>query len=1207
MRDPRLSRPRGARHPPPPQLEEMEQARALGRKTALADPGPAPVDRVEELLRYARLEVWSAFFESFAAAASENDTRWSAWLRALTSEVARAATDLHALSLSPATHAAQMMAAARAWEKEPNPLSVWSRRYGGDLPFSGRALFLYLRLLLLLDPSAWCEAIDRLPWPGLMKHAIFLHGVAGDRALLIELLRVAPPAFDAEGRWAASRSVVALLLAEQIVQHALELHKAVSHEAREPPPADATDRTSPESELRALEDEELPGWMHEAFTVLLARPDGRAIALALLGHLGRVMLLGRSRWPRKGFWAEQQALHELAAVLRAGGVGVHDVRHAWALAEASAREEHARREENNELRPAHSHRTSEDEGEGARTLRGEGLPFLLGATLLLGLDQSSTDGLAVFWGWFEELLVGRDPGLSLVQHGSSMTDVPARIGSLIARAGDPGAFVRATYTRLEPQRRRSAFAYRYEDYDHDLGSRLLIRIGLYAAANWAAREGEEGKEPARRLFFWLYEAARRLWLTLTDRLDSERRDLVTLTFAFMPIIFGDALGVALRRAVPPIANEDRMICDAAWFLWQNKVPPERLPELLRDAGADLEAALRDAHQWAALTETRARPGDEWAEDNRAFPATLEHLAAALQLTLGELATTPPESARAQRRAHLARRIPWGAALLDRLTQDGCALSRIEPLDAGAATWLLQASVPSPLRARFGLSAEIRVLVVYGQVRGRELRTALQDPRDASKVDSDLLVVASDQPDLARRLPMLAGPFGQRVPWPPAEGRWAPLADTLRDYLPGFDLFDYRDPVRGAALIGRQAEVDDLAARLLRGEAVGVIGLRKVGKSSLLRAVADKLDPIGARRGMFESLSVPLPEAEPEALVVSLDVQGVAGRGLSVLLDRLCVVLADRLSLAASADNRETRDGAASTGALLPGQIRVANETEGEPLGRALLDTAALDPMDRFRNLLELSLHRTALPVCFILDEYDLLFEGYGGEPGMVGIERLLSLLRAEAQATRRVSLALIGRDPSFLDKPLLGGFTSPLAGWAKHLYLGPLRREGMEELLTRLGRRVGLDVGPATLADAWLWTGGHPLLARQYGAALFDLAHAPPSRPRPVPTDPIHKDAGEVFLARAAVQTICTEVLALLEARFPEALALLAAIARSPASTTGALGTHPRAERARGSQVLARFGLLREDPEGWWIPGAFRDAFAASSRGPEAMSRSASR
>lgn len=1143
---------------PPP--EAIERAIELAREVALGSPGAEPLEHAHNALPPHQVECWKAFEETFAALARSDDARRHAWASILRREVRAALADPQKVLFSSNKHDLRMFEAQIwGWKDEIDPLAAWRRR--GYVHIDGRYPFYHLHLLLLIDPAAWCSEIDALPALDLMDWAFFSYTHLKEEPERIEdLLRIAPTVFEKDGRWVASRSVLALLLTDYIPRAA---------------PSEA--------------------WMRQAFKILIERRDGKYIAFAYLGRLANHVLIGHRRFLDETI-SEQQAFKILAETLASAGFGVRDARDVWAAAEEVAKEKH----EQEKARPLLKERQGkpkipDDRGEGARTLRSQGFPLLFGAAVMLGESPQQAEAEA-FWRFFEELLLGRDPELSLArQHGPAREEVPARFGRLLSRLPDPGATFREIYRKLEPQRRRTGFSHLYEGYDDDIGSMLLIDIGCHAALYWHKREAAEAATTAAcALFWWIDEAARRLWLTSRHGWNKEKRKIVCQSFAFMPYLFGEHIEVALRRALPPIANDPWMVCAAGSLLFRNGIAPERLVPLMRGAGVDLEMALRDAYQWATLTEDKSIPKSV-SEHNEDFPPTFEELVRALGLALSIVESHEKEAplkseATLQRRA-FSLGIPWAATLLQRLAEERCVPRRLVPLDAKGTTWLMQASIPLELQDRFGISPEIRILAVHGDVRGRDLRAALQDPEGAANIDPDLLVVAGDQPELAKKLSWLAGPWGQRIPWAPAEDEYAHLSSVLREHLPSFDLFDYRDPVQGSALLGRQAEIDELTARLLRGEAVGVIGLRKVGKSSLLRAVADRIDPVGARRGMFESLTVPLPNAEPEALVVSLDVQGVAGAGFEVLLKRLAERLDERLALAGVRVDPQ------------PTSLKIIANSIEQDGGRD--GYLVRDPMDTLRGLLALALERTKLPVCFILDEYDLLFEGYdGGEAGIPKAEQLLQFLRAQAQATGRVSLALIGRDPVFLERPLLGGVTNPLAGWARPIFLGPLGRRGADELLVRLGKRVGLDVGPATLEAAWQWTGGHPLLLRQYGAALYELAHAPPTRPRPVPTDPIHADAPELFLIRDAVQTICSEVRALLDARFPDSLALLEALADAPPDKAPVIVDRHGGPRGRASMVLRRFGIVYGSAEEPSLPGIYRAEFSISWSGIE---RSAAR
>ncbi|MEO7596152.1 MAG: hypothetical protein ABI134_33390, partial [Byssovorax sp.] len=72
-----------------------------------------------------------------------------------------------------------------------------------------------------------------------------------------------------------------------------------------------------------------------------------------------------------------------------------------------------------------------------------------------------------------------------------------------------------------------------------------------------------------------------------------------------------------------------------------------------------------------------------------------------------------------------------------------------------------------------------------------------------------------------------------------------LLDQIAKYLPDHDLFERRDPVRGHQVIGRKDNIRDLSVRLQQRQSVGIFGLRKVGKTTLVRALTDALDPVSA--------------------------------------------------------------------------------------------------------------------------------------------------------------------------------------------------------------------------------------------------------------------------------------------------------------------------------------------------------------------------
>jgi hypothetical protein len=1168
VRDPRFSRARAWEQHNRPTPVQVEEARTRGH--AIAD-GPVDVERLKEAgeaLERQRPGIWEAFHGEFVRAVRQTPERRALWVHAL-EDAFDAARGALSTSLLSELDGSAFEGASLNWKETKDPFSVWGGR-DTDVAYSREDLWLWGQVLLQVAPEAGLRALDALPYPSLMDEILVLY-FREDREAIEAFIEAAPIAFDEHGRWVSSRSVAALLVTDLVTEHARSLQNAVRYPIRSYG-ANDEERAKADVELKELEQSELPTWMRRAFGLLLERPDGKRIALAYLANVSHGKLIGRGLQPHNNdLWtADAAALEALAMMLKGASVGVGEVREAWRSAATIACED----EEDTAKRIRVGRRVAdpkvdERDGEGARTLYGQGLPFLHGAAVLLG-DSADADSIAALWGWFADLLVGRDPGLTLINHGTSLTEVPQRIGVLLSRLPDPDVRFKSAYAKLEPVRRQGLFAHRSEGLYDDLESIVLLRVGLNTAANWFDRVkvGEQA-EAARALFFWIYERARRLWLTAALDTGDAKQSLVSSCFAFMPYLFGDALGDALRRAIPPIASDPRLLVTACANLHINHAEPRRIEAFVADAGADLPDALRTVRQWAELTGLKQN-----------WPEHLRTLAEELGIDQADPVNTP-ESGRPRSACEVFEdAVPWGTALVQRLAEDGCTSVRWTPLNEPRNTWLLQATAPESLRNRFGLSPDIRVLAVHGQVRGRDIRRGVEAIEGSADVDPDLLVVASEEADLSTKLRRLAGPWGQRIPWSVETGGFSPLANVLQQQLPTFDVFERRDPVRGRAFIGRRREVDAIATRLLRGQATGVFGLRKVGKSSLLGAVARAMDPASAVLATLDVLATTRPSTPPEALVVWLDVQSLVLRTQEALAERLWEALTQRLALA----------GLSTSIAPDPRQ------SAGVGIAARTADQASsADPLDKLRQTLGAVLDGTDVPlVTFVFDEYDLLFEGYGGEPAVAGVQQIFALLRSFAQSSGRVSLALVGRDPVFSSQALVNGFTNPLLGWLESFPLGPFSDEDATEVLRRLGKRVGLSVGDATVGLALRWTGGHPLLLREYGAALHELARAARGVSA-TPTDPLREQAITVFLRRDGVHTVCSEIEALLASRFPDALAVL----RSPTILTETRGM----TAGMAAKILFDFGLLRGTADAPWVPEVYADFFGSLAPASATLAR----
>lgn len=460
----------------------------------------------------------------------------------------------------------------------------------------------------------------------------------------------------------------------------------------------------------------------------------------------------------------------------------------------------------------------------------------------------------------------------------------------------------------------------------------------------------------------------------------------------------------------------------------------------------------------------------------------------------------PASTLDKQRDRLERAVPWAPALLQCLERDHFTVTHVRPAFR-EVVWFIRAVPPDPLQTGLGLAPEILIIAVRGAMQARELDAARKEViHSGLRLDPNLVVVADEGAGLQERLARIGG-HGQRVAWEPTAGStWPPLADVLRAKLPTFDAYEERDAVRGAQLVGRSAEVAELRTRMTRGDAVGLFGLRKMGKTSLMRAVTDWFDPASGVRAVEGDLSPPDP-----------------GVGVAVVIDAGLVLERDVDAVADELLNALRR------------RMRAAGETLLDVSGSGLVawKSAAEQILDHGR------------PLCIVIDEYDLLFEGESGESAIPGIGRLFRLIRGWAQTRQgQVSMLMVGRDPTYLGAPELDGVTNPLTAWCTPQWIGPLARPQANELLRKLGKRVGLDVGHESAALALRWTGGHPLLHRQFGSALRKVTRDHDSRWN-APTDTSIAQAPEEFCGREAVLDVMREIVALLKKRYPSALTVL--------------------------------------------------------------------
>jgi hypothetical protein len=490
------------------------------------------------------------------------------------------------------------------------------------------------------------------------------------------------------------------------------------------------------------------------------------------------------------------------------------------------------------------------------------------------------------------------------------------------------------------------------------------------------------------------------------------------------------------------------------------------------------------------------------------------------------------------RSEMEAQAAWTREALAAIEREQFAVTRVRRHNR--FVWFVWTAPPAAVQAGFGLAPELLLVFVNQSVRATDVTAAAEEVFHSElRLDGNLIVVServSDRADtsLKERLARIGG-HGQRIAWVAETGGWPSLRELLKRELPAFDAYEERDPVRGAQLVGRAREVTELRTRVVRGDAVGLFGLRKMGKTSVLRAVTDLFDPAS---GMTSGSPIELPESSNVAVV--LDAGVLVERTVDGLAEELLRTLAKRMKAAGEPIPPRTGHGI--------GAWKAAVET-----------------------LLDEGRH-----VCVVIDEYDLLFEGEGGEGVIAKLNQFFRLMRGWSQMNQgRASLVLVGRDATFLSSPEIDGVTNALLMWCTPMWLGPLAQDKATELLRKLGKRVGLSVGAESARLAFTWTGGHPLLQRQFGSELRAQVRARNADWGAV-TDAFGQETLAPYRGRDAVQEVVRETVALLHKRYPQAYALLEELAHGPREA--AVGAHGGVD-GEAARVLANFGLVSAERE----------------------------
>lgn len=351
-----------------------------------------------------------------------------------------------------------------------------------------------------------------------------------------------------------------------------------------------------------------------------------------------------------------------------------------------------------------------------------------------------------------------------------------------------------------------------------------------------------------------------------------------------------------------------------------------------------------------------------------------------------------------------------------------------------------------IEAAFGITRE--VMFFYSPFYDTQIRTfarakeILQElPRE---VTPDLIFFSSPDDRLSIKLGdwsnlgFTAIPLESALDSSPLE-----MVRLLRDHVYARDLFYETTPVYGDKFFGRKALLQELRDDIANQRVSGIFGLRKSGKTSVLRQIGQLLGST-TRITVFVDLEVlPSPPEDPtEAFIKALATR----------------IRTNLRNLKIQAKKLE----------------RVLEDPTPEALHEALEDVLS-------------ALSKKGKGLVLLLDEIEFLTPTDQidvAEGSFAGIAQTLGVLRSLVQGTDNFTFLLSGLTNNILESGRLYGRPNPLFSWAKARYVGPFSQAEADELATAIGARMGIEIEKSALKAFYDASGGHAYLYRNLASVV---------------------------------------------------------------------------------------------------------------------------
>jgi tetratricopeptide (TPR) repeat protein len=379
-------------------------------------------------------------------------------------------------------------------------------------------------------------------------------------------------------------------------------------------------------------------------------------------------------------------------------------------------------------------------------------------------------------------------------------------------------------------------------------------------------------------------------------------------------------------------------------------------------------------------------------------------------------------------------------------------------------------------------------------------------RSANVHPSCFFLVLDDLPRLRQQLLRRAEQPGSAIIVPIEDRLLAGMPEdahkdfqaVLQDWLFQIDRFRNNQPVSGRNFFGREQIFGAIEAQIDDARSVGIFGLRKIGKTSILKQLVDRR----------------LGDA-----VAYVDLQALPPGAVSV--DYVLWMAGDAL----------LEDAQAKYGPSIANDLELFGRHHTFPGGS--LGLAFDNDLGRLAFALQ-NMNVAAEPkLVLMLDEVEKFFPPPLGSRGISGFDEFFSYLRGKAQQHEWFVSMVAGANARIVEEPHWLGVDNPVFRFYDTIYIPPLEPGESTEMITALGRGMGLLFTADTCDAINRATGCHPFVVRQLCSLIFRTYS---TRPLSVTAD--HVSGVSAIFALQEDSTF-REMVDRLRRQFPDELAVL--------------------------------------------------------------------